>query len=130
MIHMSKQTDYAVQLLIALSKMKKGEYLSLRAFSEESNISFLFLQRIVRSLKEAGIVDANRGVHGGYYLVKDPKKVTLKDLMEAVEGRFGITRCLKGQNCMRSKTCASKKVFTKVNREIEQLLNSVSVLQA
>ncbi len=128
MINVSKQVDYALQLIIALSDLDKGEFLSLRIFSNESTISFLFLQRIARSLKKAQIIDATRGVHGGYFLVADPHKITLKQLIEAIEGRFGITTCSK-DTCPRQKGCTSKKVFLRVNKKIEHILDTTYILE-
>jgi len=126
---MSKQVDYAVQLLIALSKNKKGEYLSLRMFSQESNISFLFLQRIARSLKEAGIVDATRGVYGGYFFIKKLENISLKELIEAVDGPFGITSCTRGKACIRKGKCTAKKLFDSVNKKIEKILDTTPILE-
>ena len=130
MITISKQIDYALQLLIALSELKKGETLSLRKFSKESDISFLFLQRIARSLKKAKMVDAGRGVHGGYFLLKNPKKITVLELLEAVEGPFGIASCMKGtkQHCCRMKVCTAKKLFSKINKKLEKILSETFIL--
>lgn len=127
MIHVSKQVDYALQLLIALSKLEKDTFLSLRKFSSDSNISFLFLQRIARALKEADMIDATRGVHGGYFLITDPYKITLKELMEAIEGPFGITTCCK-ESCSREKGCSSKKVFLNINKQIEKMLDTTFII--
>jgi len=130
MITISKQIDYALQFLIALSELKKGETLSLRKFSKESNISFLFLQRIARSLKKAKIIDAGRGVHGGYFLLREPKKITVLELLEAVEGPFGVVSCIKGnkKHCDRMKVCTARKLFNKINEELEEILSKTYIL--
>jgi len=125
---MSKQVDYALQLMYALSKLKKDEYLSLRKFAVDSKISFLFLQRIARSLKKANFIDAARGVRGGYYCLINPKHITLKELMTAVDGPFGITDCTKGMDCPRKKTCTACDLFSKINKHIEQVLNQTRIL--
>lgn len=128
MLNISKQFDYAIQLIVALSKLKKNELLSLRQFSEKSNISFLFLQRIARALKEVGIIDSVRGMKGGYYLTKDPHKVNLLEVYEAVEGKYGMTKCMNGKGCAHSKQCSARPVFDKVNTSVEKALLSTYVL--
>ena len=129
MITISKQIDYALQLLIALSKQKKGETMSLCKFAKDSNISFLFLQRIARSLKKADIIEATRGVHGGYFLKKNPKKITVLELLEAVEGPYGITSCMRSKkHCPRCKTCTALKLFTKINDELKEILSKTYIL--
>ncbi|PLX28492.1 hypothetical protein C0581_01950 [Candidatus Parcubacteria bacterium] len=129
MIHMSKQVDYAMQLLIALSKLDKETFLSLRTFSQESNISFLFLQRIARALKEAGMVDAARGVHGGYFMTRDAKGINVKEVIETVDGPFGITSCTRGKLCPRKGKCTSKKLFDSINVKIEKILTQTPILE-
>lgn len=53
-----------------------------------------FLLKIFRLLARAGIVESYRGVSGGYALAKRPEEITLKDVVEAVEGPMRINRCL------------------------------------
>ncbi|HAT03163.1 MAG TPA: hypothetical protein DCS29_00085 [Candidatus Magasanikbacteria bacterium] len=131
MMHVSKQVDYALQLITALSRLKEGEFLSLRAFSQESNISFLFLQRIARILKNTHIIDANRGVYGGYYLMVDPYKITFKQLVEAVEGSFGITTCIRNnpKKCPHASYCTGKKTMASLNKSISSILEQTYILQ-
>lgn len=130
MLHISKQVDYAIQLVYALAALKKGEYLSLRMFSEKSNISFLFLQRIARSLKQARLLEASRGVHGGYFLIREANSITLKELIEAVEGPFGISKCmLKGaKKCVRADKCTNRPLMVQVNTQINNLLSQTYVM--
>jgi len=122
MIHLNKQIDYAVQLLIALSELDEKEYMSLRKFSQDSNISFLFLQRIARALKEAKMIGAERGIYGGYYLKKDIKKISLKTIIEAVEGKFGVTACIYEKDCPRIDVCTARPLFHSLNNKISALL--------
>lgn len=121
MMQFTKEVDYGIQLLTALSKLKKGALLSLRAFAKDTKLSFLFLQRIVKKLREAGIVKSVKGATGGYQLNKDFKKITVKEVVEALEGECAVADCLKpaccgtGCGCGREATCPSKKVFQAVN---------------
>lgn len=127
MISINRQSDYAIQLVVALSKVTKESPLSLKKFSIESNISFLFLQRIARSLKNDRIIDSSRGMYGGYFLIKDIKKITVKQIMEAVEGPFGITACFRGHTCPRAKTCTSKQVLNSLNLQLNKILSNMIV---
>lgn len=129
MMKVSKQVEYAVVLLQALSKLKEDEYLSLRKFSQESNISFLFLQRIARALKASKIIGANRGIYGGYHFVVDPKIINMKQIVESVDGKLGITTCLRGQKCKRQKVCKSKDLFYKINIQLEKVFLNTRLIQ-
>ena len=139
MIQISKQVDYASQLLQEIKKLKKDEYLSLKNFSEEKEISFLFLQRIARILKTANIIKSKRGTKGGYYLNSKIKKLSLKRLMEIIDGSFGISKCTriifdlntgkqKKCQCKREKNCNNRKIFLKLNREISVILDKIIII--
>lgn len=127
MISINRQSDYAIQLVVALSKVTEEAPLSLKKFSIESNISFLFLQRIARMLKKAKLIDSSRGMYGGYYLIKDIKKISVKNVMEAVEGPFGVTACFRGHVCPRAKTCTSKQVLNSLNKNLDNMLSEMVI---
>lgn len=126
MIKISKQVEYALTLLQTLGKLEVGDFLSLRSFSDESGISFLYLQRIARSLKSADIVQAQMGSHGGYFLSRSAHNITLKEVIEAVEGPYGVVDCLReGKSCKHEHGCNVKSLFEQMNnrivKEIEQM---------
>ncbi len=119
MFLINKQVDYAVQLLLALGAKPGKESLSLRIFSQNRNISFLFLPKIARQLKAAGFIDATKGTHGGYFLKIDPEQITLKDVVESVEGKYAAVACMKEQNdCPITSMCLSKNVLYQVQADI------------
>jgi len=127
MISINRQSDYAIQLVVALSKVSKKAPLSLKKFSTDSNISFLFLQRIARSLKNAKLINSSRGMYGGYFLVKAINKITAKEIMEAVDGPFGVAACFRGHACPRVKTCTSKQGLNSLNIQLNNILSSMII---
>ncbi len=124
MLSISKQTDYAVELILALSKLKEGELLSLRTFSKQSTISFLFLQRIARSLRGAGFIESVRGINGGYRLIRPAHQISFRDVIEAIEGPFGVIACSKDEVCKLEAICTAKNSLRSVETEIAALLGS------
>lgn len=128
MFFISKQVDYATQFLIALSHQPKGEFLSLKEFSRNRNISFLFLQKIVRSLKKSRFVESSQGSQGGYILAVDPSMITLKNVVEAIEGEYHLAACMKvAHECPLTQNCLSKNSLQKVEVDIIQLLEKYSL---
>ncbi|MFH1947544.1 MAG: Rrf2 family transcriptional regulator [Candidatus Magasanikbacteria bacterium] len=123
MLQFTKEVDYGLQLVITLAKLDNKELLSLRNFSKDTGISFLFLQRIAKKLKDADIIEATKGAQGGYLLKKNPLKISLKEIIEALEGGYAIINCLRGHcGCKREKTCESRKVFKKINSHLVDYL--------
>lgn len=118
MLQFTKEVDYGLQLVVALAKLKKGEVLSLRKFANTSGISFLFLQRIVKKLREAVLVVSSKGAQGGYYLKKPADKIFLREVVEAIDGECVVSNCLSADEdcrCAKEKTCGARKFFTRVN---------------
>lgn len=128
MISINRQSDYAIQLVMALAKVSEKAPLSLKKFSIESNISFLFLQRIARTLKKAGLINSSRGMYGGYFLIKDVKKISIKDIVEAVEdGPTGIAACLRGHSCPHEDTCSARGVLNNLNTQLNGILSNMHI---
>ena len=119
MFLINKQVDYAVQFLLFLASLPKKESLSLRIFSQNRNISFLFLQKIARALKAAGFIDASKGVRGGYFSKVDSQEITLKTVVEALEGKYNALACMKDSyDCPVTQLCLSKNVLSQVQMDI------------
>lgn len=90
----NQATDYAFRAVYYLSGLPKGQLVEAKAIAEAEKIPLRFLIKILRSLIAAGIVVSYRGVSGGYALAREPRDITLKDVVEAVEGPVELNRCL------------------------------------
>lgn len=127
MFQLRHETDYALQFLNLLAKSKKN--LSLNEVAEHTGISFLFLQKIARKLRLAGLVKAEQGVNGGYVLTVSPKTLSFRKIVEAVEGKCGLVSCCCGDSskCPKAAQCHAKKKLTSVNKDIMKILEKVKL---
>ena len=77
----SKRTQYGLRAMVYLATAfgKKGKICSLKEISEKENISFDYLEKIISRLEKKGLVRAKRGVRGGYFLGRSPKKIKIGD---------------------------------------------------
>lgn len=128
MIKISKQVDYAFQLIAELAKLEKSASLSLKKFSLQSNISFLFLQKIAKSLREAGIINSIKGKNGGYMLVKPIETLNVKEVIEAVEGTYNAVDCAGSSKCcQKNKECSMKSGFKMITNQINEYFEKLKV---
>lgn len=128
MIKLSKQSDYGLQLLGALADASLEHPLSLRSFSTERSISFLFLQRIASSLRKAGFIVAKQGSQGGYYLLRSLSDISVAEVVEALDGDLAIAACQKdGTSCAHESECNVKKGMTRLQQQLQSLLSTTSV---
>lgn len=81
----SRKTDYALRML-AMLVQGEDHLLSVRTAAEEVDVPYSFARSIQHGLVQAGIVESLRGVHGGMRLKVDPAEVTIREIVEAVQG--------------------------------------------
>lgn len=128
MIKISKQVDYAFQLIAELAKLEGSASLSLKKFSLKSSISFLFLQKIAKMLREAGIIQSVKGKNGGYMLVKTIEKLSAKEVIEAVEGRYSAIDCAgNAKCCAKNRQCSMKTGFQIINTQINEYFANLKI---
>lgn len=123
----SKKTRYGLRLLIELAVNNKS-YVSLKDISKNEGISNKFLERIVSRLKKAGFVESERGPVGGYRLKKDPKEITLKEVIDLFEGNEALVECLIDPLlCERSGFCKSRSLWKEADKKINEALQSIKL---
>ena len=127
----SKKVDYGLFLLITLLKAE-NEIVSLRQIAEGNHISFYFLQKIALLLRRAGMIKSGRGKSGGYKLARPPQDITLKEIIEALEGPVSVVRCLPpsgcGFSCERENMCSAKSGLKYINDKLIDSLNETTLL--
>lgn len=90
-MHLTLEADYAVRIVDKLAIENKK--IDAHTISEQTNVPLRFALKILRKLVASGAVKSYKGAHGGYMIAKDPKDITLREVIEAVEGPFMISRC-------------------------------------
>jgi Rrf2 family transcriptional regulator, iron-sulfur cluster assembly transcription factor len=95
MLRINRQTDYAVRVILALSRRGEGTRLSTAEIQREMQIPPALMVRIVAELARHGLVDTFSGREGGLSLPCPASQITLKDVVEAFEGPILLSACLQ-----------------------------------
>lgn len=112
-MNINQESDYAFRIVLMLSKEGLDNKLDAKFLSEKGSIPLRFLLKLTRKLIQTGIVKSYRGINGGYAITREPKDITLKDVVEAIQGPIIINRCTydkeacsanKGGHCSIHKT--------------------------
>jgi Rrf2 family protein len=82
----STRGEYGVRFMVALARMDHGDPVSLTDIAEAEDLPRAYLEQIVGSLRDAGIIDSARGAHGGYRLARPANEVRMGDVLRALEG--------------------------------------------
>ncbi len=118
-----KKTEYGVMMMSLLSEGGKSQLVSVRTM-QESGLPRSFLVKIARDLIKAKLVVAKEGRGGGYSLAKDPDEITLKDVVEAIEGKIVTATCFVhgAKRCPLADKCPHKSMMSRLNEEINTML--------
>lgn len=127
-MQITRQTEYAVRVMLELSRLPKGEMLSARDISERQQVPEVFLKKTIQILARAGLVHTQRGPRGGVQLAKDPAEITLADILVAVEGPVALNLCLApGYECVNKPDCKVHRVLAKAQKALVSELSAQSL---
>lgn len=90
-MHLTATADYALRALVEIATVEP-RHMTAEQISARQNIPLKYIEAILATLKRAGIVNAKRGVEGGFWLAKPANRVTLADVIRAVEGPLANVR--------------------------------------
>lgn len=104
---LSKACSYGILASLYLARNnERNEYISIKEISDDLDISFHFLTKILQTLTENGIVVSLRGPKGGVNLDQDPRETTLYDIIVAIDGPDLFSECILGlPGCGQAKPC-------------------------
>lgn len=129
-LNFSQKVDYGLFLLTQLAIASTDKPVSLKEIANEQGLSFFFLQKVAADLRREGLIVAARGKTGGYRLLKAQKEITMKEVLEAIEGPISLLACLNhGEHsiCLREDSCLIKKGLGSINREIIRTLENFTL---
>jgi len=132
-MRLSLQEKYGIQALVALGLRWGKERMQTREIAQEGGMPRKFLEQVLLTLKEAGIVESARGKDGGYVLRRQPQEVSLRQVVEAFEGPLALLPCLKGRDappcteCRGKKDCWMRDIVGRVNDLMVEAFERVSL---
>ena len=117
--------------MVELARFYGQGPLPLTKVSRLQNISLAYLEQIVASLREAGLVVSTRGAHGGYHLAHEPQAITVGDVLRVLEGPIAPVVCAsevrQAGRCAREEVCLTRPVWEKVRDSIVTALDSTTL---
>lgn len=128
MFRLSKKADYG---LIALKHLAQHteESVSAREIASEYRIPAELLAKIMQRLARKGLVVSQHGTHGGYVLGRDPSRISIVDVIEALDGPIGITPCERGSSCEQMERCSVKDPLNAVRAKMVRVLGDTSIYE-
>ena len=123
------ESDYALRILTSLAY--KDTVTDAGSIAEETSVSPRFALKILHKLTQGGLVKSFKGVRGGYRLNVEPEAITLRRVIELIDGPIVIARCLENQEecsigCDKT-SCAYHHIFDAVSLDLARRLERITI---
>jgi FeS assembly SUF system regulator len=127
MVILSKLADYGV---IISSQLAAAGPMHLTAvhLAHDTRLPATTVAKVLKLLAKAGIVTAVRGATGGYRLARAPERISVAEIIAAIDGAFGLTECTSAIGpCDRLDFCPTRPHWRRINQAVEQALERVTL---
>ena len=127
MLRVTKLTDYATLVLAALAE-SPTRVLSANELAELAHLELPTVSKLLKPLAHAGLVESFRGSNGGYRLARDPAAISVIEIVEAIEGRVGVTECSgEHSHCEIESHCSVRGKWRDINTVVADALRAVTL---
>jgi Rrf2 family transcriptional regulator, iron-sulfur cluster assembly transcription factor len=126
----SRQCEYALQAVSYLALMPKATMVSIKELTLKLDIPYHYLAKILQDLTYKGLLISQRGKNGGFALARSPEKITLYDIVEAIDGNGYLKHCVMGfHECSEKHPCAVHNSWGKQREGIYSMLVSKNIAE-
>ncbi len=128
MMELTRKGEYAIRGVIYLARQPAGKMVLISEIAEATQVPQTFLAKILQSFAKIGIVNSYRGTGGGFTLGRPASRITLREIVEAVEGPIAPNRCVIGEGtCERDASCLVHPVWRQVQKQVVSILDGVTL---
>ena len=123
------ESDYALRIVSALASAE--DVCDAKTLSDETSVTLRFTLKILHKLVLGKIVTSYKGARGGYKMALSPENITLKDVIELIDGPIAIARCLEnGEGCSLNKektSCIYHHIFDSISADVSKKLGGITI---
>jgi Rrf2 family transcriptional regulator, cysteine metabolism repressor len=129
-MNVSQKCQYAIRAILELSKGQPGSPMKSSEIAAKQAVPARFLEVILNELKSSGLVQAKRGVQGGFLLVCKPEDLTVGRIIRLVDGPLDPVRCTgesgKSQSCPLRENCCLIDLWTRAKAAVEAVYDGTT----
>ncbi|MDD7363142.1 MAG: Rrf2 family transcriptional regulator [Peptoniphilus sp.] len=126
---LSTRGRYGLMAMYHLAENYGEGPLSVNYIAETEGLSVAYLEQLFSRLKKRNLVKSIRGAQGGYVLAAPPEEITIGDVISALEGEMTFSCCNteEEENCERGGTCSAKSILNRIQEQVDDVLDSMSL---
>lgn len=127
-MQITRASDYAVRVMIHLAGLPLGSTVRQSELSQATDVSGHFLSKVLQQLVRSRLIRSQRGSGGGYALAVPATRVSLLEVVEAIEGPVRLNQCLmEGPSCERKSWCPAHQVWAEAQAAVVNVLSAASM---
>lgn len=132
---LSKKTKYALKAMINLAGQPAEEPILISELARLEQIPRKFLEAILLSLKNAGLLQSKIGKGGGYFLAREPRNITIGSIIKVLEGGYAPVQCLNESvnpgcdECNDFSSCGIRLVMSDVMQAVSSVLETTTLAE-
>lgn len=127
---LSKSCEYGLRAVLYLASLDQEGYVAIGTISEELDISFPFLTKIFQKLNDAGLLTSQRGPKGGVALTQPADKVSLYEIVVAIDGDDLFEECVLGlPNCGDAEPCPLHDEWAGERDRVERMFRNATLAE-
>lgn len=127
-MQLTRAADYAVRIMIHLAMLPPGSRPNRAALAEAGDIPEHFVSKILQALSRTGLIHSHRGMNGGFEMARPPDKITMLEVVEAIEGPTRLNVCLgPGMSCTRKSWCPAHCVWIEAQEAMTRVLRRATI---
>ena len=135
----STRAEYGVRLMVELGRQGGEEPVALATIAESERLPLSYLEHLVAKLRKAGLVESQRGAHGGYRLARPAEEIAMNEVVLALEGSVAPMNCFVEEDgdgrvlCSHhddsGRGCATKLLWTRVQANVLKTLADTTLAE-
>lgn len=125
---LSTRSRYGTRILLELAKNVGEGPVQVSEISSRQDIPVKYLEQLIRTLKQAGLVTSVRGPKGGHLLSKPPEDISLGYLVRLFEGQADLVQCVSSpERCDISEKCSVRQAWKKATKVLYESLDGITI---
>lgn len=127
-MRITRKSDYGLRAMVELAQRRGRLPVPIAEIASAQSIPDPFTEKIMQVLKRAELIVATQGRGGGYALARPPEEVSVKEIIEALEGPVALVSCLDPTlRCMIEEGCPTSGFWTLINERFERVLGATTL---
>src|SRR6202167_4728896 len=129
MVRLGKLTDYGLVLMTCIARDQGAPLRTARDLARESKLPLSTVSKLLKELLQSGLLLSHRGIKGGYILAREPRDISVLEIIAAMEGPMALTECSTDVTglCNLEPCCPIKTNQKIINQAVQGVLDKITL---